>query len=289
MSLLKVLALQQGCTQTPTKCSKKRPGAWQPGLHQGPGQASGWQAGGAEAGTGHTTGRGSARERWERQGTSGGRRTSVVEQRLGEPVTGPWVRSGSPCPGLVHGGAAGDLQSQSFKSWPVCRKSPCPFYISVPPCLFGVTSPSVKPMLQRVIRALLFLHISQYHRAVEGSAKGTGPLQVGCAAWLGLRHRVQERPCLVISGTQARLKASQTADNWRITYLMSSRNTFSPWEQKTWNKSLLKREETTCGQAPPGLISRGGRGLVAGCLGSGSDCVTHSPQASFSSLWASLA
>ena len=61
----------------------------------------------------------------------------MVEQRLGERVTGPWVRSGSPCPGLVHGRAAGDLQSQSFGSWPVCRKSPHAHftYLSLLACL----------------------------------------------------------------------------------------------------------------------------------------------------------
>lgn len=57
-----------------------------------------------------------------------------LQQRLGEWVTGPWVRSGSPCPGLVH---AGDPQSHSPSSpGPYVVKAHTHFmYLSLFACL----------------------------------------------------------------------------------------------------------------------------------------------------------
>lgn len=60
-----------------------------------------------------------------------------LQQRLGEWVTGPWVQSGSPCAGLVPGGATGDLQSHSPSSLgPYVVKAHTHFmYLSLFACL----------------------------------------------------------------------------------------------------------------------------------------------------------
>ena len=128
------------------------------------------------------------------------------QQGLGEWVTGPWVWSGSPCPGLVPGGAAGDLQSHSPSSLGLSVVKAHTHFMYLSLCLFGATSPSVKLMLQGVVHALLFLHISQSTIRGERVCPGHGasPGWVCSVAW-PLQRAGAALPC--------NLRDSGTADS----------------------------------------------------------------------------